>query len=115
MVLLETTSDGQNWVRDLYLRHDSLRKMPDLLWPSKPMDSIRLLLPWGKERNFLIPAANPCNPVFETKARGATENAFRDAVAHGIGVIGVDYGREELSVRTIRYKDFCAVSVREEK
>ena len=115
MVPKEIPSDCGNWVRELHRWNAGKRRMSELLRPSKPMDSIRLLLPWGEERNFLFPAANPYNPVFETKARGAMKNTFRDAVAHGIGVTGVDYAREEFSVRTIRYKDFCAVSVREEK
>lgn len=87
-----------------------------LLDPMKhPSDSIRLHLPWGEVRNFLVPAANAACPVFETKARAAASSAIRDAVAHGVGVIGIDYGRDEISVTPVKYEDFCAVSVRDDE
>lgn len=49
--------------------------------PDKPQDSIRLRLPWGEDRNFLVSAANPRNPVFESKARGVDWTSCESSVA----------------------------------
>ena len=57
--------------------------------------------PWGDMRNFLVPTADPRNPVFETAAR--------DARAYGVGVLHAD----KFEVTLIDYENFCAVSVRE--
>ena len=47
-------------------------------------------------RNFLVPTADPRNPVLETAAR--------DARAYGIGVLYAN----ELKVTPLAYEDFCA-------
>lgn len=114
MVLLQTPSDGQNWVRDMYLRFPALREMSEVLTPTKPVGSIRLRLPWGEERSFLVPGAAPLNPWFDVtandidraSARDVIDRAFRDAHSRGIGVVGIDYGSEEISVRHVKYADF---------
>ncbi len=38
---------------------------------SHPKDSLMLELPWGQTRSFLVPAADPYNPRFDTKPRSA--------------------------------------------
>lgn len=72
MLILSTPTESMSWLRDLVVPGRIYPFGGDVLMrPRRPMDSIRLRLPWGKERNFLVPAADPYNPVFETIARGA--------------------------------------------
>ena len=40
---------------------------------SAPSDSICLDLPWGRTRNFLVPADDPRNPKFQTRPKRKPE------------------------------------------